>query len=160
MKSMSDRFSHCSFFENRNWAEVARYWARAIRGGMTPLQDNSSVYGITNLQTLKACYNIEQQTTRGDLRYERRTFALRVGYCGSVFVGFQAQSKDSAIQTVQGDLERTLGRKIVAAGRTDKVDSCYHLNCLLQLLFPLIGVFLVRTFQQYLKLFHSIHGTQ
>lgn len=68
-------------------------------------------------------------TDLGALRYEgrpyycaedrRATFALRIGYIGEHYYGFQLQ-RGQDINTVQSDLLKTLNRTSVAAGRTDK----------------------------------------
>eukprot|EP01034_Spumella_vulgaris_P027331 gene27331-34032_t len=55
-----------------------------------------------------------------DPRFKRQTFALRIGYDGSQYNGFQQQKGAEGVRTVQDDLLKALGRSSTAAGRTDK----------------------------------------
>ena len=59
--------------------------------------------------------------TSFNIRFKRKTFALRIGYDGTKYNGYQIQKGVVGTKTtVEEDIEASLGRKVVAAGRTDK----------------------------------------
>jgi len=54
------------------------------------------------------------------MRYrKRKTFAMRIGYVGTQYFGFQHQ-KGINVKTVEGDLKNILGGVVYGAGRTDR----------------------------------------
>ena len=73
-------------------------------------------FQVTDLQEINKLGAYEFASA--DPRYKRRTFALRIGYDGSQYAGYQKQI--GGISTVEEDLTTSLGRTVVAAGRTDK----------------------------------------
>jgi len=55
-----------------------------------------------------------------DPRHKRQTFAIRIGYNGVEYNGYQIQKgSNDDIVTVEGDISQALGHSINAAGRTD-----------------------------------------
>ena len=55
-----------------------------------------------------------------DPRHKRQTFAVRIGYNGVEYNGYQIQKgSNDDIVTVEGDISQALGHSINAAGRTD-----------------------------------------
>ena len=55
------------------------------------------------------------------MRYsKRKTFAMRIGYVGSQYFGYQHQKGKEDIKTVEGDLKKILGGVVYGAGRTDR----------------------------------------
>jgi tRNA pseudouridine38-40 synthase len=102
---------------------VRQFWSRIIRGEetvptfLTGARDGS--YGITNLDAIHELGGNEEFDSR-DPRFKRQTFALRIGYDGSQYVGYQMQPISDG-PTVERDLRAALQVKgLVAAGRTDK----------------------------------------
>ena len=75
-------------------------------------------FQITDLAIINTIGQFEFQS--GDPRFKRQTFAARIGYDGSQYSGYQMQKGISGILTVEDDIEAALGKKVVAAGRTDK----------------------------------------
>jgi tRNA U38,U39,U40 pseudouridine synthase TruA len=58
--------------------------------------------------------------TSMDPRYKRKTFAMRIGYDGASYNGYQSQKGTVGIRTVEEELFDALGgRTCCAAGRTD-----------------------------------------
>lgn len=89
-------------------------------------------------------------------RYKRHTFALRVGYVGTAYTGFQDQ-KGHNVRTVEGDLKAALGENFPCAGRTDKVGEC---RCLVDRLDDKYFCCAHRTCQRCRKLYLFIRLTQ
>jgi tRNA pseudouridine(38-40) synthase len=87
-------------------------------------------YGLTCLKRLNNI-GINREFNHKDSRYcKRQTFAIRIGYDGNSYSGYQAQNISktktnnniikSKIITVEDDLKIALGKKGYSAGRTDK----------------------------------------
>lgn len=114
-----DRNSHIQFFNQRNWDAIQNFWGAMVVGKELPRFINGSkTFGITDLNAISRCGELEFSKT-SDPRYKRKTFALRIGYNGSSYHGFQMQ-RGHDVYTVEEDIKRILGQSCVAAGRTDK----------------------------------------
>jgi hypothetical protein len=81
---------------------------------------NTNGFGFANLQQLHLA-GLQGDFQSKNPRYQSRpSFAIRIGYDGSAYSGFQSQGKNSSILTVEADLQRILNRSIASAGRTDR----------------------------------------
>lgn len=119
LRKYQDRASHIHFFESRNWTIVSEFWRKILSLREMPSFVNGyEQYGVSDLAAIHAVGLMEFQS--GDPRFKRQTFALRIGYDGSHYNGYQMQKGIDGVVTVEDDIESALGRKVVAAGRTDK----------------------------------------
>ena len=124
-----------AFVHNRNWQLCEAFWSKVMRGivksnsaklpdfimgaceGETAAGDPK--YGVTNLRELYDA-GMKGEFVSKDNRYlKRQTFALRIGYDGLEYYGYQMQKKCPG-RTVEGDLKESLGRNTIGAGRTDR----------------------------------------
>ena len=151
----NDRSSHDNFFASRNWDRVAQFWSSLMLRATLPdfvTGLPTSGYGLTQLQSIYALG--AEEFSSNDPRYKRQTFAIRIGYDGSKYHGYQMQKglsilamhrteislmtrRDDLIiagvlnvHTVESDVVAALGgRSCVAAGRTDKDVSAVSQVC-------------------------------
>ena len=117
-----DKFSHASFFRDRNWKVPELFWNSLIKNkGLPNWVLGDSTYGVADLQAVHDCAQVELSNPRN----QRKTFAVRIGYAGTAYQGYQSQGRTStSVRTVEDDVREALGRSIVGAGRTDKVLHC------------------------------------
>jgi len=114
-----DRNSHVAFFAQRDFSTVQSFWKHIVRlDELPPFITGYDAFSVTNLSTIHDIGHREYGST--DPRHKRKTFAVRVGYDGSQYHGYQAQKGVSGVRAVADDIESALGRKVSAAGRTDK----------------------------------------
>ena len=114
-----DRGSHLSFFDERNWVVVHKFWRNVMQSKVLhPFLSGTADYGVTSLIPISDLGRYEFESN--DPRFKRKTFAIRFGYDGTRYNGYQKQKGVSNIQTVEDDIENILQHKVVAAGRTDK----------------------------------------
>ena len=116
-----DRNSLAEFFENRDWTSITNFWYRLMNSAdeLPDFISGNDEYGITNLQVLHDLG--EDEFASNDPRFKRQTFALRLGYHGTSYQGYQMQKGVEGVRTVEGDVMLALGgRTSVAAGRTDR----------------------------------------
>jgi hypothetical protein len=88
----NDRNSHENFFANRDWKRVANFWSSLMLRATLPDFVTGSIgdgYGLTQLQSIHALGTDEFSSN--DPRYKRQTFAIRIGYDGSKYHGYQMQ---------------------------------------------------------------------
>jgi hypothetical protein len=116
------KFSHNEFFKNRNWKIVSDFWEAVLKDDSKSPPAfivGDSVYSVTDLQEIKRVGEKGEFISK-DNRYKyRKTYAMRIGYNGLYYQGFQKQN-DNSIQTVERDLKQVLKGAIFSAGRTDK----------------------------------------
>jgi len=121
--------SHLPFFRRRDWAAAEAFWGRLVRlppsspSLLPPFvvgSSSSNEYGFTDLGALHAA-GLRGEFRSVDSRYtKRQTFAVRVGYDGTCYQGYQSQAGKNGTKTVEDDLKVALGGKICyGAGRTD-----------------------------------------
>ena len=60
-----------------------------------------------------------EEYNSSDPRHKRQTFAVRIGYNGIEYNGYQIQKGTEGVVTVEGDIFNILGQSTNAAGRTD-----------------------------------------
>jgi tRNA pseudouridine(38-40) synthase len=111
-----DEFTCKALIEDRDWPVCRSIWQRCIADpDWTPdfIRGNED-YGITELSRL----SYEGSTYVSKDR--RKTFAMRIGYIGDRYNGFQRQAGIDGVYTVEDDLLQVIGKPSVAAGRTDK----------------------------------------
>jgi len=114
-----DRNSHSELIQERNWDVASNFWRSILVSNVTPdFVQGYGDYGVTDLAAINNIGYMEFQS--GDPRFKRQTFALRIGYDGTQYNGFQMQKGVEGLRTVEDDIEIALKRKVVAAGRTDK----------------------------------------
>jgi hypothetical protein len=114
-----ERGSHSSFFGCRNWELVTDFWRAMVKSNNSfpSFIAGDQEYGLTDLQSLHLAGTAEFSSSNP--KFKRKTFALRIGYDGSQYCGFQMQ-KGADCRTVEDDLREILGRATAASGRTDK----------------------------------------
>lgn len=115
---MLDRSSHVAWFQQRDWGAICKFWSTIIKSGdLPPFVKGSGIHALTDIHALSKC--AAEEVSSSDGRYKRQTFALRIGYAGDKYSGFQAQMT-GGIRTVQEDITKAVSQSVVAAGRTDK----------------------------------------
>jgi hypothetical protein len=118
-----------TFVRNRNWRFCNGYWSRIIQNSAHSLPayvegnkldaNGADKYGVTDLEPLYQA-GMKGEYTSKNFRYQsKQTIALRIGYDGNQYFGYQMQKYCPGI-TVEGDLKLALGRNTIGAGRTDK----------------------------------------
>ena len=110
------------FVLERDWSTVADFWDNVVSGRIaTPdfcLGNNEfSEYGVTHLAPFEAIGERFEFHSRDQHYTTRKTFAVRVGYSGTHYCGYQMNSN---VPTVELTLRKALGVVVYAAGRTDK----------------------------------------
>eukprot|EP01038_Epipyxis_sp_PR26KG_P007921 gene7921-10751_t len=114
-----ERNSHVEFFENRDWDGLKVFWKQIMHyENLPPFIQGGEDFGVTNLDQINAVGKREFQSN--DPRFKRQTFAIRIGYDGSQYHGYQKQKGNEGIITVEDDITTILGRNVIAAGRTDR----------------------------------------
>ena len=89
--SENARSSHDAFFADRNWSLVGSFWSNVMTQTVLPpfVVGDMNGYGLTNL---KSIYDVGiDEFTSNDPRFKRQTFAIRIGYNGSKYNGYQRQ---------------------------------------------------------------------
>jgi len=126
------RNSHDAFFEERDWASAVVFWRQLLT-----VTDTSSLpafvlgqaagqgsYGLADLDPIHQAGHRGGEFASTDHRYsKKKTFALRIGYDGTAYQGYQRQKDlpSGTVRTVEGDVKTSLGGLFsYAAGRTDK----------------------------------------
>jgi len=119
-----------TFAADRIWKYSEGFWSRLIQNSASyGLPDyvigdvsglyNATCYGVTNLAPIHEA-GCKAEFSSKDYRYQKRqTFALRIGYDGNQYYGYQQQKVCPGL-TVEGDLKLCLGVNTVGAGRTDR----------------------------------------
>jgi len=115
------------FAGDRAWKYCEGFWSRLIKNRVEPdfvvgdvsSRYSSSAYGVTNLKLVRDA-GAKAEFTSKNYRYQaKQTFAMRVGYDGNQYYGYQKQTKCPGL-TVEGDLQKALGNNTTGAGRTDR----------------------------------------
>lgn len=124
-ETSDERYSHEGFFLARNWDSIEKVWKKLLKShssGDLPAifqgYQNGDPYGMTDIDAINA--SGQREFTSGNPKFRRTTLAFSIGYLGSAYSGYQQQRGVDGIVTVEDDLDALLGRKVVAAGRTDK----------------------------------------
>ena len=84
--------SQNSFIDKRNWDLVATFWSNLMSRSVLPqfvAGDASGGYGLTDLKSISA--SGAEEFASNDPRFKRQTFAIRIGYDGSKYNGYQRQ---------------------------------------------------------------------
>lgn len=96
---MDDRNSHEEFFVNRDYSRVVRFWSDMLSIDQQPVfVAGDDLYGPTDLVKISRVGELEYSSD--DPRYKKKTFALRIGYAGDKYHGFQMQ-KGTSTRTVE-----------------------------------------------------------
>ena len=121
LEVMNKRNSHYEFMKNRKWRKVEQFWSDIVRNSATllPFIEGDENFGVTNLKELNKAGERGEFASK-DIRYSnRRTFAIRIGYVGTLYNGFQRQANVENVYTVEDDLKNMIGGAAYGAGRTD-----------------------------------------
>jgi hypothetical protein len=116
-----DRLSHNDFLRSRDWKFASRFWSDVVRNSSDniPFITGDKEFGVTNLTELNKA-GMRGEFFSKDLRYSnKRTFAIRVGYVGTLYNGYQRQTNAEGVHTVEDDLKVAVGNFAYGAGRTD-----------------------------------------
>lgn len=116
-----DRLSHNDFLRSRDWKLASRFWSYVVRNSSDtiPFITGDKAFGVTNLIELNEA-GMRGEFFSKDLRYStKRTFAIRVGYVGTLYNGYQRQTNAEGVHTVEDDLKVAVGSFAYGAGRTD-----------------------------------------
>jgi hypothetical protein len=101
-RNMSSKHFFSEFFKNRDWDAVANFWYHNVRSP-SPLITGDSKYGVTDVKTLE--YNLDQRSSY-------RRFALRIGYVGTMYTGYQRSKFEVKSDVkVEHDLDTALGKQ-------------------------------------------------
>lgn len=117
---------HQDFIKGRDWSLVARYWELLIKNKVDIprfiLGNNEhSQYGITNLKAIENIGYDSEFKSKDTLYSLRKTYAIRLGYVGTYYYGYQTQNKaNESIVTIEDEIMTALGKIGHAAGRTDR----------------------------------------
>jgi hypothetical protein len=118
---------HRNFLQNRNWSLVGDYWDYLVQNADQALPAfvqgylNESTYGVTNLKDVENIGYESEFLSKDTLYTSRKTFALRIGYKGRKYFGYQSQNHVSEdFITVEDDIRRILDIVPNSAGRTDR----------------------------------------
>lgn len=86
--SNPNKFSHQSFFRDRNWKLVESFWCSLIKTKNLPSWVHGSEnYGTADLQAVHNCALDELNNPRN----KRKTYAVKLGYAGTSYqVCFEA----------------------------------------------------------------------
>lgn len=124
-ETSDERYSHEGFFLARNWDSIEKVWKRLMKSHSAEAlpaifqgYQNGDPFGMTDVDAINAAG--QREFTSGNPKFRRTTLAFSIGYLGSAYSGYQQQRGVDGIVTVEDDLDSLLGRKVVAAGRTDK----------------------------------------
>lgn len=133
---------YTEFLDNRPWERAEQFWREMVpitdvhalpafvRGTTFMRNDidfttgsrygnSDDEYGVTDLRPLYAAGE-KGEFFSADYRYcKRHTYAMRIGYVGTEFYGYQMQN-GSNVTTVEGDIRDVIGKSGYAAGRTDR----------------------------------------
>jgi len=129
MTAMSDdvpRNSHDLFFEERDWSAPVSFWRQLLTVTDTDklpafVTGLRKPFGLTNLQEIHAAGQRGEFSSKDSRYLKKKTFALRIGYDGLAYQGYQRQiNLPEGARTVEGDLKIALGLSPYGAGRTDK----------------------------------------
>lgn len=116
-----DRLSHNDFLRSRDWNVASQFWSDVVRSSSDtiPFITGDKEFGVTNLTDLNEA-GMRGEFFSKDLRYsKKRTFAIRVGYVGTLYNGYQRQTNALGVHTVEDDLKVAVGNFAYGAGRTD-----------------------------------------
>lgn len=125
-----DQFAQ--FVLARNWKFCESYWSRIIKYSSEQLpsfvsgEQSSRLhppgYGVSDIAAIYDAGMKGEFICKNPRYHQRQTLALRVGYDGNQYHGYQKQSKKNQCPglTVEGDICVALGRNTSGAGRTDR----------------------------------------
>ena len=115
------RMSHYDFLKDRRWQIVEQFWSDTVKESLSlqPFIEGDERFGVTNLDDINHA-GMRGEFLSKDQRYcNKRTFAVRIGYVGTMYNGYQRQNNVPDVHTVEDDLKEILGVNAYGAGRTD-----------------------------------------
>ena len=116
------------FISDRNWYYCESIWPRIIKYSSissTNLPDyiegyiNNSLYGVSKLSEINHVGQLSEFISKNHKYLCRQTFALRVGYDGQQYYGYQRQKNFNGL-TVEEDILKIIKLPTTGAGRTDR----------------------------------------
>ena len=116
-----ERMSHYDFFNNRKWYMAEQFWSDIVRDStvLKPFVEGDDKFGVTDLKAVNSA-GMRGEFMSKDMRYSaKRTYALRIGYVGTLYNGYQKQNNVPDVYTIEDDLQNIFGCLTYGAGRTD-----------------------------------------
>lgn len=124
-----ERDQFAQFVANRNWRFSEGFWSRIIYGSAHTLpnyvigdvegKQSRDRFGVSALAEIHEAGKKGEFVSKNPKYFTRQTFALRVGYDGNKYHGYQMQKYCPGL-TVEADLKEALGCNTIGAGRTDR----------------------------------------
>eukprot|EP01038_Epipyxis_sp_PR26KG_P008876 gene8876-11973_t len=114
------------YIDSRDWSSISQFWEITIMKSKSNsfelptflLGDEN--YGVNDLSKLYEC-GLHGEYHSKDVRYiNRKNYAVRIGYIGSYYYGYQSQNNRENVSTVEEDIKKSLGYSTTCAGRTDR----------------------------------------
>lgn len=125
----AERDQFAQFVANRNWRFSEGFWSRMIQESAHSLPDyilgdmegkeSKERYGVAALTPIHEAGKKGEFVSKNFRYFSKQTFALRIGYDGNRYYGYQMQKYCPGI-TVESDLRLALGCNTIGAGRTDR----------------------------------------
>ena len=105
------------FIANRQWKSLPPFWFNVVADPLKSLPHlaEDDKFGVTDLRPIR----LEE---RRESNFNTRRFALRVGYVGTMFNGYESKTL-STHRSVEGDLKTAAGYAAYGAGRTGRYVS-------------------------------------
>jgi hypothetical protein len=105
------------FIANRQWKSLAPFWFNVVANPLQSLPHlaEDDKFGVTDLRPIRL-------EARKESNFNTRRFALRVGYVGTMFNGYESKTL-STHRSVEGDLKSAAGYAAYGAGRTGRYVS-------------------------------------
>jgi tRNA pseudouridine(38-40) synthase len=131
---VTDKYQHINtwydlFISDRNWYYCESIWSRIIKHNSTISSTNvpdyiegyknGSPYGVSKLSDINQVGQRSEFISKNHKYLCRQTFALRIGYDGQQYYGYQRQKNFNGL-TVEEDILKIIKLSITGAGRTDR----------------------------------------
>lgn len=131
---VTDKYQHINtwydlFISDRNWYYCESIWSRIIKHNSTISSTNvpdyiegyknGSPYGVSKLSDINQVGQRSEFTSKNHKYLCRQTFALRIGYDGQQYYGYQRQKNFNGL-TVEEDILKIIKLPTTGAGRTDR----------------------------------------
>ena len=131
---VTDTYQHINtwydlFISDRNWYYCESIWSRIIKHNSTISSANvpdyiegytyDSPYGVSKLSEINQVGQRSEFISKNHKYLCRQTFALRIGYDGQQYYGYQRQKNFNGL-TVEEDILKIIKLPTTGAGRTDR----------------------------------------
>lgn len=131
---VTDTYQHINtwydlFISDRNWYYCESIWSKIIKHNSTISSANvpdyiegytyDSPYGVSKLSEINQVGQRSEFISKNHKYLCRQTFALRIGYDGQQYYGYQRQKNFNGL-TVEEDILKIMKLPTTGAGRTDR----------------------------------------